>query len=194
MASKKPASKTAKIAAAAPATKEGGASLLTTGADVLPASSGTAEPPAPAPAPAAPKSKAKVAALGVATVVDIARVCHEVNHSYCDVLGDLGQVPFDEAPVDIQQSAITGVEFALANPDATPRDQHDAWCASKIKDGWAYGAKKDAANKTHPCLVAYDHLPAFQRTKDGLFQAVVRAMKPMLGGANEPAVEAPKPA
>jgi hypothetical protein len=35
---------------------------------------------------------------------------------------------------------------------------------------------KNPDAKEHPCFVPYDELPAEQRTKDYLFQAVVRAL------------------
>lgn len=105
-----------------------------------------------------------------------ARVCHEVNRAYCEAIGDLSQKPWDEAEQWQRDSAIKGVKFALANPHATPADQHESWMADKIADGWMYGEKKDADAKTHPALLPYDQLPQEQRIKDYLFRAVVRTL------------------
>ena len=108
-------------------------------------------------------------------VTQVAKVCHETNKAYCDSIGDHSQKPWGEAEEWQRQSAIKGVEFTLANPNAPASSQHDAWCADKVADGWAWGTEKDAAIKTHPCLVPYGDLPVEQRTKDHLFKAVVRA-------------------
>lgn len=64
----------------------------------------------------------------------------------------------------------------MANPGATPEQQHDAWMSDKIADGWKFGERKDAGAKTHPCLVPYGQLPADQRLKDHVFRAVVQVM------------------
>lgn len=108
--------------------------------------------------------------------VAIAMVCHEINAAYCNAIGDSSQLSWADAPLEIRQSAIKGVEFKLANPDATPEQQHNAWCSDKIKAGWAYGPVKDAVARTHHCLVPYSALPLEQRVKDHLFCAVVSSM------------------
>ena len=110
------------------------------------------------------------------TCEQIARVCHDANASYCHAIGDDSQRSWDDAPEWQRQSAIAGVRFALDNPQAPPSAQHDSWTTAKVADGWVYGPVKDADAKTHPCLVSYEELPVFQRAKDALFQAVVRAL------------------
>lgn len=106
----------------------------------------------------------------------IARVCHEVNRAYCASIGDHSQLRWEDAPDWQKQSAVNGVSFTLASPDAKPSDSHVSWLAEKERDGWKYGPVKDPAKKEHPCFVPYDELPVEQRTKDYLFQAVVRAL------------------
>lgn len=107
----------------------------------------------------------------------IARVCHGANRELCAAVGDASQPPWDEAPEWQRKSAVEGVEYALAHPEATPEHQHEAWSAAKVADGWSHGPVKDAEKKTHPCLVPYAELPPEQRAKDALFQAVVAALK-----------------
>lgn len=106
----------------------------------------------------------------------IAQVCHEANTAYCRVIGDYSQEHWDEAAEWQRESALRGVEFALANPDAPESAQHDAWFADKVREGWKFGPIKDALKKEHPCMVDYLELPLEQRLKDSLFKAVVQGL------------------
>ncbi|WP_220472648.1 RyR domain-containing protein [Spirosoma foliorum] len=107
----------------------------------------------------------------------IAKACHEANRVWCQLDGDYSQKHWDEAEQWQRDSAIKGVEFRLANPQAPQSAQHDAWSADKVADGWVYGETKDAVAKTHPCLVPFEELPLFQQKKDKLFQSIVDALK-----------------
>jgi hypothetical protein len=106
------------------------------------------------------------------TPEQIALVCHEANRAYCEAHHDFTSLTWSEAGA----SAIAGVEFALANPEATPAAQHEKWMADKAAEGWIYGERKNVYLKTHPCMVPYEELPEIQRKKDALFQAIVRAL------------------
>jgi hypothetical protein len=114
------------------------------------------------------------------TESDIARVCHEANRALCAVHGDSSQAAWGDAPDWQRDSAVRGVAFALAHPDAPESALHDAWCADKRSDGWMYGPVKDPARKEHPCLVPFAELPSEQQAKDRLFRAVVGALAPLL--------------
>ncbi|WP_368411379.1 RyR domain-containing protein [Paludisphaera mucosa] len=104
------------------------------------------------------------------------KVCHEANKTYCHSIGDNSQLPWEEAAAWQRESAIKGVEYAIANPDAPASAQHEAWLKDKLADGWVYGEVKDAEQKTHPCCVPYEQLPVEQQKKDALFKAVVAAL------------------
>lgn len=108
---------------------------------------------------------------------EIAKVCHEANKAWCEANDDYSQKPWNEAEEWQRDSALKGVAYALANPDAPASAQHDAWSADKIADGWSYGPVKDATLKQHPCLVSFEELPEFQQKKDNLFKAIVTALK-----------------
>ena len=109
-------------------------------------------------------------------VEQIARVCHQVNRAYCTSQGDNSQLAWENAPEWQRSSAINGVEFTIAHPNATPSDSHNSWLAQKRNDGWKYGAVKDVNKKEHPCFVPYDDLPASQKAKDYIFQSIVRSL------------------
>lgn len=111
-----------------------------------------------------------------AQIIAIAAGAHEINRAYCLALGDASQLPWGEAPEWQMDSAIKGVEFHLANPDADASTSHTSWFAHKIANGWRYGAVKDAAKKEHPCLVPFNELPREQQAKDHLFKAAVHIL------------------
>ncbi len=122
-----------------------------------------------------PEDYASPAALaGASTGVEelTAQMCHEVNRAYCQATGDDSQPAWEDAPDWQRESALAGVKKVFENPDITPAQLHDEWCAHKFADGWVHGAEKSPIKKTHPCLVPYGELPAVQRVKDQLFRAV----------------------
>ncbi len=106
----------------------------------------------------------------------IAKVCHEANRAYCELLDDFSQPMWVDAPDWQLESAVKGVEFHQANPDAGPSASHDEWLIVKEADGWKYGPIKDPAKKEHPCYVPYDELPEEQKLKDKLFISIVHAL------------------
>lgn len=108
--------------------------------------------------------------------IEIARVAHEVNKAYCESLGDTSQPSWGEAPDWQRNSAISGVNFHKANPDAGPEHSHECWLKEKEAAGWKYGPVKDSEKKEHPCFVPYVELPADQKAKDYIFRAVVHAL------------------
>lgn len=106
----------------------------------------------------------------------IAQVCHGVNRAYCQALGDNSQVEWDEAPAWQRESARMGVDLHLMG-NFGPEASHEAWMNQKLAEGWVYGPVKDAEKKEHPCMVAFNELPAEQQAKDFIFRAVVHALK-----------------
>ena len=82
--------------------------------------------------------------------------------------------PIDTAAVHLSPALLELTERLAENA-------HDLWAAQRLADGWTHGPKRDDAAKKHPCLVPYKDLPPEQKIKDGLFLAIVGALKPMLG-------------
>lgn len=115
----------------------------------------------------------------VLKVQRIAKVCHNVNHAYCESIGDFSQTTWEDSPAWQKDSAVDGVEFHLRN-DATPKQSHENWMRRREREGWIYGEVKCAEKKTHPCMIPYESLPREQRTKDYLFKAVVDSLKDTL--------------
>lgn len=110
------------------------------------------------------------------TVEQIAIICHEANKALCESQNDNSQVSWAEAPEWQKTSAIKGVEFHLANPNAGTDDSHNSWLKEKEETGWKYGPVKDAEKKEHPCFVPYDELPLEQQAKDYLFRGIVHSL------------------
>jgi RyR domain len=106
---------------------------------------------------------------------EIARICHEANRALCAAFGDLSQPAWEDAPAWQRESAIKGVQFHLAHPDAGPEASHNAWKAHKEADGWTFGKVKDPDRKMHPCMVPFSMLPTDQQAKDFIFRAIVHA-------------------
>ena len=109
-------------------------------------------------------------------VIKIAQVCHEANKAYCEALGDMSQVAWDQAPDWQKQSAILGVQFHIANPQAGDAASHDSWLNQKVSDGWVFGSVKNPETKEHPCMVPFTCLPVEQQKKDALFRSIVHAL------------------
>lgn len=108
-------------------------------------------------------------------VTAVARICHEVNRTYCAYLKDFSQPAWEDAPEWQRESAINGVKFHRANPDAGPDGSHENWLKEKLATGWKYGPVKNPDTKEHPCCVPYAELPPEQRLKDALFISIVKA-------------------
>lgn len=111
---------------------------------------------------------------------DIAMIAHEANRAYCQQIGDNSQKSWEEAEQWQRDSAIKGVDYHLANPDATPENSHESWMKEKEETGWTYGPVKDPEKKEHPCFVPYNELPVEQQAKDYLFRGIVHALAPFV--------------
>lgn len=107
----------------------------------------------------------------------VAATCHEANRKLCQLLGDNSQKSWGKSPDWQKESAINGVNFHIANPDAGPKGSHENWMREKLAAGWKHGPEKNVEKKEHPCLVPYADLPSDQQLKDILFVSIVHALK-----------------
>ncbi|MFN4024697.1 MAG: RyR domain-containing protein [Hyphomonas sp.] len=106
----------------------------------------------------------------------IARTVHAALREWGAVHGQDDIPEWHLAPAWMHESTRESVRHAIANPGSDGRAQHDQWVAQKRADGWRHGPVKDAAAKTHPLMVPYEDLPDWERRKDILINAVVRAL------------------
>ncbi len=67
--------------------------------------------------------------------------------------------PMDTAGVELDSSLEELVE-------AMARNTHDVWSEGRIREGWAYGPRRDDTLKTHPCLIPYEQLPESEKEYD----------------------------
>jgi hypothetical protein len=109
-----------------------------------------------------------------AAIERCAEAAHEMNRIYCESTGDTSQTRWSDAPEWQRTSSVNGVRRVLEG--STPEQLHESWVAEKVASGWVYGLVKDAAAKTHPCMIPYSQLAPEQRAKDGLYLATVKAM------------------
>lgn len=106
--------------------------------------------------------------------IQIAELAHEVNRIYCEANNDNSQLTWKDAPQWQKDSALNGVKFHLDNPNSKPEDSHNNWLKEKTANGWMWGEEKNVELKQHPCMVAYEDLPEFQKVKDKLFITIVK--------------------
>ncbi len=111
-------------------------------------------------------------------VDDIAKICHETNRAYREVIGETTQPHWENAPDWLREATIEGVIFLLENPGASAERTHENWLRRKEKEGWKYGIVSNAEKKEHPSILPYSMLTESERRKDALFVAVVHACVP----------------
>ncbi len=121
-------------------------------------------------------SKAKFKPLSEAEHGAIARTVHEALRGWALAHGQSDIPHWDDAPNWMQNLTLESVRHAIENVGADGRSQHEQWRVQKEHDGWRFGPLKDAAAKTHPLMIPYEALPDWERRKDTLINAIVRAL------------------
>ena len=112
-------------------------------------------------------------------IIDIAKVAHNANKSFCEFNGDYSQVDWDIATDAIKASIVHGVEQMVKN-GLTAEQSHETWRQYKADQGYVYGDVKNDTEKTHPCMVPYSELSNEQKYKDILFRTIVLSLKDLL--------------
>lgn len=106
-------------------------------------------------------------------VTSIAKMCHEVNRAYCAALRE-DTKSWDELSEKEQEVILGRVAFHILYPESKPSASHDNWMIKMLSDGWKYGKSHNIAEKTHPSLKPFHHLPTEQQAKDHIFQKIVQ--------------------
>jgi len=111
------------------------------------------------------------------TYEEIAKICHENNRAYCHIWGDYSQPAWEHLSPEQKAMNVNGVEFHMANPDASPKASHENWMAQKKAQGWKYGPTKDVFKKEHPELIPFGDLALADKGKDLLFGNLVNILR-----------------
>lgn len=69
-------------------------------------------------------------------------------------------------PKPIDTSAVVLPQELLDLTERIAENVHDVWALGRIAQGWRYGEKKDAEQKTTPLLVPYEELPKSEKDYD----------------------------
>ena len=72
----------------------------------------------------------------------------------------------DYKPQPIDTSDVKLPEELNPLVEQIARNVHEVWAKSRIEQGWHYGTERNDAEKTHPCLVAYEELPEAEKDYD----------------------------
>lgn len=106
----------------------------------------------------------------------IAQTAHAALRAWALAHGQSDIPEWQDAPDWMHTATRAGVQFSLENPDADGKAHHQKWKAIKLAEGWRYGPEKSDTAKTYPLIVSYEDLPEWERRKDALIHAIVRAL------------------
>jgi len=110
------------------------------------------------------------------TPEEIARVVHAAMRELQAIQGDrVPAPPWDETTAEMRGVAVAGVR-AVSEDGLSAAGMHAVWMERMTHAGYRWGPDKDAAARTHPCLVDWLSLPLPQRDKDTLAAAIVMAL------------------
>ena len=69
-------------------------------------------------------------------------------------------------PKPIDLSSVKLSEQLSNLTEQMAKNVHEVWAAARLADGWIYGAVRNDALKTHPCLVPYEQLSESEKAYD----------------------------
>lgn len=102
-------------------------------------------------------------------------IAYMVNETLCGFCRSIGEdrLSWVEMTEEARNSLRSGVIYRLANQTISLEDQHKAWLREKSRTGWVFGPNKNDELRTHPSMVAYEHLPQSERSKNEIFVSLV---------------------
>lgn len=69
-------------------------------------------------------------------------------------------------PKPVNTSDVLLSEDILNLAEQLAENTHEVWAQARMSEGWVWGARRDDALKTHPCLVAYSDLSEQEKQYD----------------------------
>ena len=78
----------------------------------------------------------------------------------------INKIPKGYMPQPIPTDDIKLPEELEVLVEKMAKNVHEVWAATRIKQGWTYGEKRDDRLKKHPCLVPYENLPEEEKVYD----------------------------
>lgn len=71
---------------------------------------------------------------------------------------------YNPSPIDTSRVILSDDLLDLTEKIA--ENVHEVWAVGRVSEGWVYGASRDDAAKTTPCLVPYDSLSESEKEYD----------------------------
>lgn len=72
----------------------------------------------------------------------------------------------DYMPEPADTSKVVLPAYLACLTEKLAENVHETWALGRMRDGWTYGAVRDDAARTTPCLVPYGQLPEDEREYD----------------------------
>lgn len=69
-------------------------------------------------------------------------------------------------PTPIDTSAVPLAPDLARLLDKLAENVHEHWAQQRLREGWAYGPRRDDARKEHPCLVPFAALSEAEKEYD----------------------------
>lgn len=112
--------------------------------------------------------------MNTISIEQLARVVHEANRAYQEVLGQPVDPSWPDADWRRQSTIESVLDILRGNTDF--KVQHERWMAERIAAGWTHGAVKDAEAKTNPLLLPWEQLPETEKAKNNLRLSIVQSL------------------
>ena len=102
----------------------------------------------------------------------IARICYEATRAVAVSAGK--SVPVWSKAIAFEKNWIRGfVACHLRNPETLLEDRHILWIEKLKSEKWTHGKELDYTKRTQPLIVPFAKLPADEKFKRQLIEAVV---------------------
>lgn len=104
----------------------------------------------------------------------LAESVHEATKVFSEQVLSEGKKEWSLLNEAQQRKIMEAVQRTIQQRIEDPVKAHEMWLEDMVKDGWRYGPEHNEEQKTHPCMLKYDALPAGQQTKDHLYLSILK--------------------